>query len=204
MSEKTEKAQEVQTLADQACADKKACEKLVENLAGASRRARQTSASALAIVTKNDPLLIADHVDSVIDALNRPEAQTRWECLEILCTLVNHDSRSCDKALQGAETALFDENSGLVRLGAMRFVCTLGATTENRSEKVWPIIDEAIQCYHGDVEFPDMLVAVADFSMGKIAPSVKEQLIERMRFDAESGKGALKKRAQLIIDNASK
>ena len=46
---------------------------------------------------------------AVIDALNRPEAQTRWECLDILTTMVDHDSRTCDKAVPGAETALFDE-----------------------------------------------------------------------------------------------
>lgn len=199
----SDKVQEVQDLADSALSDKKVLLDLVENLAGSSRRSRQQSASALALVVKQNPELMIEYMDAVVDSLNRPEAQTRWEALEILCTLISHDSRSCDKAISGAETALFDEDSGLVRLAAMRFICTLGATTENRSEKVWPLIDEAIQCYHGDLEFQDMLVVVGDFSAGKIAPSVKKSLIERMRFDAESGKGALKKRAQLIIDNAS-
>ena len=138
---------------------------------------------------------------AVIDALNRPEAQTRWECLDILTTMVDHDSRTCDKAVPGAETALFDEESGPVRLAAMRFLCKLGATTENRSERVWPLIDEAIQCYHGDLEFQDMLVSVIDFSAGKLAPSVKKELGARMAFDASNGKGPLKRRAQQIIDN---
>lgn len=199
----SDKAQAVQELAETAVQDKKVLNELIENLAGSSRRSRQQSASALALVAKQKPELLIDHMDAIIDALNRPEAQTRWEVLEILCALIVHDSRACDKAISGAEMALFDEDSGLVRLAAMRFICTLGATTENRSEKVWPLIDEAIQCYHGDLEFQDMLVVVGDFSAGKIAPAVKASLIERMRFDADSGKGALKKRAQLIIDNAS-
>ena len=88
-----------------------------------------------------------------------------------------------------------------MRLAAMRFLCKLGATTENRSERVWPLIDEAIQCYHGDLEFQDMLVSVIDFSAGKLAPSVKKELGARMAFDASNGQRAAQARAQQIIDN---
>ena len=68
----------------------------------------------------------------------------------------------------------------------MRFLCRLGSTTENRSQKVWPLIDEAIQCYHGDIEFQEMLVAVIAFSEGKLADEVAEELKSRMAFDAKS------------------
>ena len=107
------------------------------------------------------------------------------------------------KAIPGAEAALFDEDSGPLRLAAMRFLCKLGATTEKRSEKVWPLIDEGIQCYHGDLEFQDMLLAVIDFSQGKLDGSVKSALADRMRFDAENGKGMLKRRAAQIIENVA-
>ena len=132
-----------------------------------------------------------------------PEAQTRWECLDALTYVVSFDSRPCDKAIPGAEAALFDEDSGPLRLAAMRFLCKLGATTEKRSEKVWPLIDEGIQCYHGDLEFQDMLLAVIDFSQGKLDGSVKSALADRMRFDAENGKGMLKRRANQIIENVA-
>lgn len=85
----------------------------------------------------------------------------------------------------------------------MRFLCKLGATTEKRSEKVWPLIDEGIQCYHGDLEFQDMLLAVIDFSQGKLDGSVKSALADRMRFDAENGKGMLRRRANQIIENVA-
>ena len=62
--------------------------------------------------------------------------------------------------MPGAETALFDEKNGPVRLAAMRFMCKLAGTTEARSERIWPFIDEGIQCYHGDLEYQDMLGAV--------------------------------------------
>lgn len=174
---------------------------LAEDLEGASRRGRQNAASVFARQAKEDPETVLPYGASFVDALHRPEAQTRWECLDVLTQLVPLDSRLCDKAILGAESALFDEDNGTVRLAAMRFLCALGATTQKRSEKTWPLIDEAIQCYHGDLEFQDMLNAVVNFSTGKLSADVKEQLRARMAFDAENGKGALGRKAQTIIAN---
>ena len=195
------RADDVKRSAADAIENSAKLQEYIELLAGSSRRERQNAAAVIAQVANEDPNLVAPYINEIMDALNRPEAQTRWEILDALTELVAIDSRSCDKALLGAETALFDEDSGPLRLSAMKFLCTLGATTENRSEKVWPMIDEGIQCYHGDLEFQDMLVAVIDFSAGKLAPSVKEELGARMKFDAENGKGALKKRAMQIEAN---
>lgn len=177
---------------------------LAEGLTASSRRDRQHAAAAIAEIARTDPESVVPYGNDIIDALNRPEARTRWECLDALTELVAYDSRLCDKALPGAEASLFDEESGPVRLAAMRFLCRLGATTENRSEKTWPLIDEGIQCYHGDLEFPKMLAAVADFSLGKLSASVRESLIARMTFDATNGKGSLKRRAAQIMENASR
>ena len=189
------KTQDVKQVADEAAADPKNLEALVKALSGGSRRERQQAASAIALVARANPKAVAPFIGELVDAL------TRWEALEALAILVHQDARACEKAIEGAETALFDEDSGPVRLAAMRFLCSFGATTENRSEKVWPLIDEGIQCYHGDLEFQDMLVAVTDFSSSKLSPEVKKKLAERMRFDAQNGKGALKKRASQIVEN---
>lgn len=199
----SEKSPDAKKTAAAALESGEALANLVESLSGASRRSRQKAASALAVVSKEAPEKLVEHAAAFVDALNRPEAQTRWESLDVLTDLIELDSRVGDKAISGAEAALFDEESGPVRLAAMRFLCTLGATTENRSDKTWPYIDEAIQCYHGDLEFQDMLVAVVDFSNGKLSSQVKRELAERMKFDASNGKGALKRRAQQIIDNVS-
>lgn len=174
---------------------------IAQGLSGASRRTRQQAAARLSQIARDDPSAVLPVGADLIDALNRPEARTRWECLDALTALIELDSRLCDKAVAGAEASLFDEESGPVRLAAMRFLCKLGSTTENRSEKVWPLIDEGIQCYHGDLEFQDMLLAVTEFSLGKLSASVKEELAARMSFDAKSGKGSLKRRAAQIIDN---
>ena len=198
-----ERIEEVKKLAEEALGSSKKLDKLGEMLSVGSRRERQMAASAISLVAKENPEILVPYIDTLIDALNRPEAQTRWECLETLAVLVDYDARNCNKAIPEAEASLFDEESGPVRLAAMRFLCKLGATTANRSEKVWPLIDEGIQCYHGDLEFNDMLVALVDFSTGKLSDDVKKAFAERMAFDAANAKGTLQRRAQQIIDNLS-
>lgn len=194
----------IEEMCDGALRRKKDLAKLADNLSGASRRDRQQSATALAMAAKQDPKRIATVSEALIDALNRPEAQTRWECLDALTEIVAVDTRACEKAIPGADSALFDEDNGPVRLAAMRFLCAFGATTANRSEKVWPLIDEAIQCYHGDLEFQDMLIAVIGFSEGTLSDKVRKELCSRMTFDAENSKGVLKKRAEMIVSNTRK
>lgn len=189
---------------EEAIANPAALNELIEALSGGSRRGRQQAAKVIAAVAAANSEILVPHAAALVDALERPEAQTRWECLDTLAQLVPLDGRTCEKAVPGAETALFDEDSGPLRLAAMRFLCRLGATTEKRSEKVWPLIDEGIQCWHGDLEFQDMLIAIIDFSQGKLAPEVKVALADRMRFDATNGRGMLKKRAVQIVENCEK
>ena len=200
-----ERTQDVKSVADEALHDGRSkLAELIEALSGGSRRTRQNAAQVLWPRWRRSVAdALVPYGTELVDALNRPEAQTRWECLDVLTGLVEFDSRACDKAVPGAETALFDEESGPVRLAAMRFLCRLGATTENRSERVWPLIDEGIQCDHGDMEFQDMLVAVVDFSAGSLSSRVKGELAARMKFDAANGRGALKRRAAEILENVS-
>ncbi len=178
----------------------KLLDEMISNLEGNSRSKRQKAASVISQLSKIEPELLIPHIAVIEDALDRPEAQTRWESLDTLTNLVAVDSRACDKALQGAENALFDEDNGFVRLAAFRFICHLGSTTNARSEKAWPLLDEAIQCYHGDYEYLDMLAALIKFAEGKISPSVKDALKERVSFDAENGHGPLQKRCKQIVD----
>ena len=200
----SKRAEEVRQAAEEASGSKKLMKQHVENLESSSRRERQNSAAVLAEVARMDAALVVPYGSELVEALEKPEAQTRWEALDALTEICAKDSRVCDKALSGAENALYDEDSGPLRLASLRFLCTLGATTENRSERVWPLVDEGIQCYHGDVEFNEMLLALIEFSTGKLAPSVKEEFAARMKFDADNGKGTLGKRAKQIEANLSK
>lgn len=198
------KNQDMGKLAIAATTNAEILSEIVNALETGTRRERQRAARVVKLVSDENPELLLPFVDVLVEATDRPEAQTRWEVLEALSRLVPYAAESCDGVLEAAETSLFDEESGLARLAAVRFMCKLGATNEARSEKVWPLIDEAVQCYHGDQEFQDMLLAVIEFSAGSISSEVKNQLVARMAFDATNGKGPLKRRASQIVENASK
>lgn len=162
---------------------------LVELMAGANRRKRQEASHALALAAQEDAEALVPYVDELIDALYRPEAQTRWEVLTALSKLAPAHPEMVDEAYDGAEASLFDEDSAIVRLAAFRFLIQLGACSPDRSDRVWGIVDEAIQCYHGDPEYRDMLFALSDFARGNISEATRDALIARVGFDAENGRG---------------
>ena len=51
---------------------------------------------------------------------------------------------------------------------------------------------EAIQCYHGDAEYRDMLEGLLAFAGGDISKKTAKELVSRVKFDAESGNGYIK------------
>ena len=138
---------------------------------------------------------------ALIEALDRPEAQTRWEALDALAALATTCPEQLGDAFEGAETALFDEITSTLRYAAFRLLCVWGATSVERSREAWPILDEAIQCYHGDLEYRDMLGCLYEFSQGEIDAEVADKLALRLKFDAENGKGSyLKARSSEICE----
>jgi hypothetical protein len=191
-------------IANQAIADQDILIALVENLSAGQRRVRQFSAAAINVISESQTDILVNHIGEITDGLYRPEAQTRWECLEALSYLAPIDPPACDSAVEGAEASLYDEDSGSARLAALRFLCAYGAVDAQRATKVWPLIEEAIQCYHGDPEFIDMLSSVAAFADGKIGPEVKKSVIKRMQFDATNGKGQLGRHATQIVEICNK
>lgn len=172
---------------------------LVEELAGSSRRRRQEVAHKIATVAHTDASMVTPFVGSLMDALERPEAQTRWEVLDALTALVDEHAEEVAPAFEAAETALFDEDSAPVRLAGFVFLCRFGATSEERSDQVWPLLDEAIQCYHGDPEYRDMLVALLAFVQSAASAATKAALAERLKFDAENGASYVKSFSAQII-----
>ncbi len=178
-----------------------ALERLIEELEGRGRRSRQFAAHVIALVADRDPELLSEYVPDLIDALYRPEAQTRWEILDALTLLVPQEGVKLAEALDGAEAALFDDASSTLRLSAFRFLATWAALTEKGSAQVWPILDEAIQCYHGDLEYRDMLGCVYVFAQGALSAEVAAELAARLKFDAEGGKGTyLRARSKEILE----
>lgn len=171
-------------------------------LRGARRRQRQEASHELAEMGHKDPEILLPIVDVLVDALGRPEAQTRWECLDALGTLARTHPADVAGACDGAEESLFDEDSAPVRLAAFRFLASYGSTSPQRSDQVWPLLDEAVQCYHGDPEYRDMLVALLDFVRGDISERSREALVGRVSFDAEKGHGYIRSFSKEIVSAA--
>ena len=181
--------------------DRDALSALVDDLSGHSRRKRQMAAHVMLLVAQREPELLSEFIPDLIDALYRPEAQTRWEILDALTLLVPEHAKEIGAAFDGAEAALFDDLSSILHFSAFRLLVTWGATERGRSKKVWPILDEAIQCYHGDLEYRDMLGCHHEYAEVKIEGGVAAELAGRLQFDAENGKGSyLKARSSEIYN----
>ncbi|MGO5211932.1 hypothetical protein [Parafannyhessea sp. LCP21S3_E6] len=183
-------------------ADEKSLELLVAQLGGSHRRGRQEASRIVAAIAKTSPDAVLPYADDLVDALDRPEAQTRWQVLEALTALSAVDAQAASAALDGAEASLFDEDSPIVRLAAFKFLAALGARSKRLSASVWPLLDEAVQCYHGDPEYRDMLVALAEFVRGDVSDEVRAALVARVSFDAKNGRDYVKTMSQEIIDAA--
>lgn len=180
--------------------DLAALQALIAALNGRDRKARQSSAHTVALIAKAAPVAVVSFADDLAAAAERPEAQTRWEALDALASIVAADPLAAAKAFESAQESLYDEVSGPVRLAAFRYFTALGGASAEWSVRAWPIIDEAVQCYHGDPEFSDMLDALLIFAQSDLDPTVRAALLERMEFDARNGRGSLASRARQIMD----
>ena len=179
-------------MSDKTAESLKKRDELVAMLKGSNRRQRQDAAHVLSMMAIKHSDVVQEVGDELSKALELPEAQTRWECLDALSTVIVEYPDCAPGAFDGAEEALFDEGSALVRLAAFRFLTRFGALDASSSQRAWPLLREAIQCYHGDPEYREMLICLLDFARGNIAPEVAEDLADRVRFDAKSGSGFYK------------
>lgn len=173
---------------------------LVGELGGANRRRRQDAAHDIARLAKRDVDQLFDYAGDIIDGLDRPEAQTRWELLDALSEMARVDSGCVEEAFGGAEASLFDEDSSIARLAAFRFLTSYGATSGKRSDQVWKILEEAIQCYHGDPEYRDMLGCLLEMAKGTISDQTAQVMRSRVDFDARHGRGYIKAFSAEIVE----
>ena len=174
--------------------------KLVGELGGANRRRRQEAAHEIARLAKKDVDQLFDYAGDIIDGLDRPEAQTRWELLDVLSEMARVDPGCVEEAFGGAEASLFDEDSSIARLAAFRFLTSYGATSGKRSDQVWKILEEAIQCYHGDPEYRDMLGCLLEMAKGTISDQTAQVMRSRVDFDARHGRGYIKAFSAEIVE----
>ena len=168
-------------------------------LEGTNRRQRQEASHALAQMAQVVPDVIVEIADVLIGSLALPEAQTRWECLNALSTIAVEYPEDVLDGFAGAEDALFDDTSAQARLGAFRFLARYGSSAPARSLEAWPLLTEALQCYHGDPEYREMLSCLLDFARGDIDESVRDALVARMAFDSKNGRGLIRAYSREII-----
>ena len=192
-------AEDRSLVASQAIEDAQILSALIENLSSDQRRVRQFSASAIKEVSMQKPDALLQYVSAISDGLHRPEAQTRWECLDALSYIAYLNPPNLEEVIEGAETSLFDEESGMAHLAAIRFLCAYGTQSAKKAGQVWPLIEEGIQVYHGDSEFEDMLIAVESFAAGKVGKVIKEKIQSRMEFDANNYVGVIGRRSAAIV-----
>ena len=112
-----------------------AVDRLVQELGCPTRRIRQFAARVLHLLAERDPQRVEPCVPALIEALDRPEAQTRWEALDALTALATTCPEQLGDTFEGAETALFDEISSTLRYAAFRLLCVWGATSVERSRE---------------------------------------------------------------------
>ena len=178
-------------------------EALIDAIGSESRRQRQGAAEALNKAASDDVSELVPYVKDIIAALDVPEGKTRWNLIEVLTKMIPCEVKQIDKALPDIENSIYDDENGMARLAAFVFLCTFGAESKAHSKKVWPIIHESFQVCHGDPEFNDMLNALASFAGGKLDQTVKDELKELLKFDAEANKGIVAKKAAKIIESLS-
>ncbi len=178
-------------------------DRLIDELSGAIRRTRQEASHAICTMLRENPGSVAGQearvAEALIDALFRPEAQTRWEALDALRELAATNPELVEDAYEGAEASLFDENNARVRIAAFCLLCRMAAKSAATSDKVWPLLDEAIQCYHGDTGYRDMLSGLLELAEGEASDATKQALCERIAFDAENGRGYVRDRSAQIV-----
>lgn len=193
-------AEQREALAEQALTDESVVEQLANDIAEAGRMRRQKAASTIALVASKDASVLLPYVDDIASGLTKPEAQTRWEVLHSLDLMGKAGQRYDEDVLAAAEDALYDESNGVVREAAFHFFCGYGSASVENSEKVWTQIDEAIQCFHGNPEFSDMLTQLVAFAESDISLATSSALAQRMKFDAENGSGTLRMRSEQIVN----
>ncbi len=176
-------------------------EEAKEMLKGSSRKKRQQAASVFCFLCKEDVDVAKDYADDIADAINRPEDQTRWNTLNSLDLLGKAGLHFKEDVFEAAEDAMYDENSGVLRQSAFQFFCGYASASREHSDEVWSLIDEAIQCYHGNQEFNAMLTSLVELAQSdSISDEALQGLATRMKFDADSAKGTLGMRSQQIVD----
>jgi hypothetical protein len=139
----------------------------------------------------------------MVTALDHAEPQTRWEILGALEEIARSSPKLLDKAVVPATACLHDTSSSVVRIAAFRMLAQYGGTSKRRAEQVWPLLDEALRCYHGDSEYPGMLAGLVLMVDGRAPAEVKQEAADLVEPDASHPRAAISRRARQVFSVAT-
>jgi hypothetical protein len=189
--------------AQHAARNKRVMSKLVTRLSDDSKVTRAKTAKLVHDASCIDATRLEPHIDQLVGALEYHESQTRWETLGALEEIALVKPMWLDKAVVPATHCLHDEDSSVVRLAAFRVLAFYGASSKRRAEKVWPLLDEALRCYHGDSEYPGMLNALAVMVEGKAPDDVQEEAALLVEPDCSHPKAGIARGAKRVFSIAT-
>lgn len=96
---------------------------------------------------------------------------------------------------------MFDEKTPLIRENAIRFLCRYGASSPERSRDVWPLIKEALEQFHGEIEYDKILNKINYFALGFLDDDVKKDLRRSVRDIMKNIGGPTAQRLDRIIES---
>jgi hypothetical protein len=196
-------AEELSPEAQAALKTKKAMGELVTRLFSDSKPERAQAAKTVHEASVASPAALEPHVDAMVEALEHPEPQTRWELLGALEEVARSSPKLLDKAVVPATACLHDAGSSVVRVAAFRMLAQYGGSSKKRAEQVWPLLDEALRCYHGDSEYPGMLAGLVLLVDGRAPDEVKKEAAALVEPDASHPRAAISRRARQVFSVAT-
>ena len=198
-----ETAEELSPEAQAVLKSKKATNQLVSRLSSDKKSERTAAAKTVHEVSVASPESVQPHVDAMVAALDHAEPQTRWEILGALEEVARSSPKLLDKAVVPATACLHDTSSSVVRIAAFRMLAQYGGTSKRRAEQVWPLLDEALRCYHGDSEYPGMLAGLVLMVDGRAPAEVKQEAADLVEPDASHPRAAISRRARQVFSVAT-
>lgn len=172
----------------------------IEGLSDAQRRVRQSASQYVLRQVRMNSEVVSEFLPEIVDALYRPETQTRKNMLEVLTVFIKNkilvqtevDSSTLkllSEACDPAEEALFDELSPQVRLTAFRFFVQLCLLNDRMLEECWGVIRDALSCSYGESTYYDMLKALIPLCKRTLPAHVQEHIIDIVSYDAQGVRG---------------
>ncbi len=162
-------------------------DRLIDELAGPVRRTRQEAASTLAEMAREHADRLEPDVERVTEALSTPctaPRRRRAGRRSMPCGGRHVPPGSWPRRPMRAPRPRCSTRTQSRALSTPS-ACSRawGASSPELSDKVWPLLDEAIQCFHGDLG--TAICSTACLSLpGRIdADASKQALVERISFD---------------------